>query len=535
MSRIKSLEETSPGVWRAKYQGNYGLYTIKIVTDGEKTKSFSCTCPSSGYPCKHIGMVEQAIAGRIEEAKKPKGNSEIRAADLLRDVPREELYNFIVRQAENNAVLSEAIMLAFSGRLSGRIDNAYSKILRGAFAKINLEDHDIYDYDGNLYIDPLDQWINKIEEHIEQNNYGEAVSICKACIEEFSSWLDDVGNDDIYCAVDYEPKLINLLETAAAKSDSGISLRELYDYCVSEMGKDKYAGTEMFDRFNDLLMNLSAKLNPEEFLVLQDKLLEEIEDKSSYAAEKIFRRKLTVYRENGQAKKAWELIRNNPQIESFREELVKKYIEEKKYGEAKKLIADVKEGEEKNRGNRRRTDIWDRFLLDIARKEGDIPNIRKIAYSFIEDYFQEKYYRIYKSSFSAAEWPKAAKSLVKHYQDGNKYFSNSAAKVMTEEEDAEALLLYLEKYPAISHLTEHYRVIAGKYPQRVLALFRITIDACAEQHTGRSSYGDLIRWLKIMMKIKGGAALAADMLGQYRIRYKNRRAMQEMLGKAFPK
>jgi uncharacterized protein (DUF2267 family) len=533
MNGIKSLEETSPGVWRAKYQGNYGVYTIKIVTDGKKTKSFSCSCPSSGHPCKHIGMVEEAIAGRIKKSGKPKADSEIEVAELLRDVPHKELYDFIVRQAENNTVLADAIALAFSSRLSGGGRNVYSAILRSAFEKVNLEDHDIYDYDGNLYVEPLDQWINKIEEFIERKDYGEALSLCKACIEEFAAWLDDQG-DELYFAQDYESELVKLLETMVVDPDSGIDARELYDYCVSEMEKDKYAETEMFEQLNDLLMTLSARVNPEEFLVLQDKLLEEVEDKSSYRAEKILGRKLAVYRENKQAKKAWELIRNNIQIESFRKELVEKYIEEKKYGEAKKLIAGVKEGQTE-RGNYRRTDRWDEFLLEIARKEADTPNMRKIAYLFIEDHFLEKYYRIYKSTFSAADWPEAAEALIKHYQGANKYFSSSAADLMVAEEDAEALLLYLEKYPSVSNLAGYYPVIAGKFPLRTLALFRLTIDAYAEQNTGRRFYEDIIRWLKMVMKIKGGAAVAADMLSQYRARYKNRRAMQEMLGGAFPK
>jgi hypothetical protein len=479
-------------------------------------------------------MVQEAIAGRIEKSGKPGADSKIGAAELLRDVPHKELYDFIVRQAENNDVLTEAIELAFSSRLSGGGRNVYSAILRGVFEKIDLEDHDIYDYDGNLYVEPLDQWIHKIEEFIEQNNYSEAVSLGKACIEEFAAWLDDHEGDEFYFARDYESELIEPLKTIAANPGSGIDARELYDYCVSEMEKDKYAGTEMFDQLNDLLMTLSARVNPEEFLVLQDKLLEEVEDKSSYQAEKILRRKLAVYQENRQAKKAWELIRNNIQILSFREELVKKYIEEKKYGEAKKLIADVKEGRETERGYRRK-DKWDEFLLEIAQKETDIPNTRKIAYRLIEDHFLEKYYRIYKSSFDAAEWPKAAKSLVKHYQDRGNYFSNSAADLMAAEEDAEALLMYLEKYPSASNLVAYYPVIAGKFPERLLALFRTAIDAYTERNTGRRSYEDVIRWLKIMTKIKGGGAVAADMVSQYRIQYKNRRAMREMLDGAFAK
>jgi hypothetical protein len=149
-------------------------------------------------------MVEEAIAGRIEKSGKSKADSEIGVAELLRDVSHKELYDFIVRQAENNTVLAKAIALAFSSRLSGGGRNVYSAILRDAFEKIDLEDHDIYDYDGNLYVEPLDQWTDKIEEFIEQNNYNEAVNLCKACIEEFPAWLDDNGGDDLYFAQDYE-------------------------------------------------------------------------------------------------------------------------------------------------------------------------------------------------------------------------------------------------------------------------------------------------------------------------------------------
>ncbi|MDR1238780.1 MAG: SWIM zinc finger family protein, partial [Treponema sp.] len=65
MSDIIDLRETSPNRWQAKYQGNYGVYTIKIATDGKHRGEFSCTCPSDYYPCKHIAIIEEAIAERI--------------------------------------------------------------------------------------------------------------------------------------------------------------------------------------------------------------------------------------------------------------------------------------------------------------------------------------------------------------------------------------------------------------------------------------------------------------------------------------
>jgi hypothetical protein len=46
MSGIIELIQTAENNWKAKYQGNYGIYTIKITTDGKKTIKFSCSCPS---------------------------------------------------------------------------------------------------------------------------------------------------------------------------------------------------------------------------------------------------------------------------------------------------------------------------------------------------------------------------------------------------------------------------------------------------------------------------------------------------------
>ena len=38
---IVELRQTAENEWKAKYQGNYGLYTIRITTDGRKTVKFS--------------------------------------------------------------------------------------------------------------------------------------------------------------------------------------------------------------------------------------------------------------------------------------------------------------------------------------------------------------------------------------------------------------------------------------------------------------------------------------------------------------
>jgi hypothetical protein len=186
VNSIIELRETSPNHWRAKYQGNYGVYTIKITTDGKRRSAFSCSCPSDYYPCKHIAMIEEAIAERTaKNPASPKTGKDISAGELLKKLTHEELYDFTARIVKNNPDLSNAVLLEFSDKIETNNKNKYGPIIRRGLADVSFDDEDYY------------------------------------------------------------------------------------DYCMSEMPKEKYAGTMMFDGFNDLLMEVSAKVDPEAFIALQ--------------------------------------------------------------------------------------------------------------------------------------------------------------------------------------------------------------------------------------------------------------------------
>ena len=90
---IVSLQEISDNSWRARYHGNYGVYTIKIKTDGKKTVEFSCSCPSSYYPCKHIPMIENAIKQDISDNAKNDKKHNVTVEQLLEKATQKELRN----------------------------------------------------------------------------------------------------------------------------------------------------------------------------------------------------------------------------------------------------------------------------------------------------------------------------------------------------------------------------------------------------------------------------------------------------------
>jgi hypothetical protein len=197
MNGILDLRETSANNWTAKYQGNYGVYTIKITNDGKRTTQFSCSCPSDYSPCKHIAMIEEAVAERIAKNKKNAKSGAIITEELLKNVSLEELRDFIARQAKYNPELHNALLMEFAPRIGNKRGNKYTLIIRTALQSVHFYEDDYY---AEVYqdIDALDQWLTQAEACLKNKNYSEMILICKACIEEFASWLTTENEDVSY-------------------------------------------------------------------------------------------------------------------------------------------------------------------------------------------------------------------------------------------------------------------------------------------------------------------------------------------------
>jgi hypothetical protein len=531
MSDIIDLRETSPNHWQAKYQGDYGVYTIKISTGGKQGNNFSCSCPSSYYPCKHIAIVEQAIAERIAKnagnRKSGKG-PKLSVEELLGKLTHKELYNFLIGIVRNNPDLTNAVFLEFSEKIEDGSGNKYVSIIRKGLEDTELDEEAFYNSEEVTYIDILDEWAAKAEQFLKEKKTSEAVLIARAWIEEYAAWLSGtIADSDLIDWIDetYQSRPFEILEKAAA--DPKADLKALYDYCMTEMPKEKYAGLEMADHFNDLLIPLSVKVNPEAFIELQQKLLSQVQDKSSYEAKKILSRIIDFYKMRRNPKKAWSYVEDNIQIETFRRMVVEKRIEQKKYAEAKKLIHDyIDRGQDKYH-----SDDWDEYLLQIARRENDIPSIRSISHSFIEGSFNKQYYEIYKSAFDAGEWEKEFEKLFRHYDAQKNSWYDSAADLLAFEGKAERLMERIGKGLSLDKLEKYHAFFAGAFPENTLVLFRQALDDYAEKNTGRTHYEHIIEVFKMMKKIPGGAAAAADMKARYLTVYKNRRAMMEILNR----
>jgi hypothetical protein len=526
MYGIVELRRTAENNWKAKYQGNYGIYTIKIKTDGEKTVEFLCSCPSDYYPCKHIAIIEEAVAEQTAINKKQdKNDGEVK--ELLRGVSAEKLQEFIADQTKYNDELLNAVLLEFAANTKNIKGNKYSRIIQRALASVDLHQYedDYYSSEEGQNIDILDQWFDKAGDCVRQKHYDEAILICKACIEEYSQWLYNTGEDaSLFFSEEYQSIPFDIMEEAAEYANR----KSLFDYCLAEMKKKKYVKTDFYYQFHRLLGNIAVTIDPDAFIALQDELLSEIKDKSSDDAETVLRRKIDFCKRIDREDNAWVLIEENIQIESFRMELAVKKTEERNFLGAKKLINDFI-AEQKQKQDSYINSAWYKLLLDIAQEEDDIPAIRKLAYGFIKNSFNMKYYEIYKITFSDSEWIDEREKLFQHYDE--KYFNRSAADFLVAEKEIGRLLNYVEKNISVQELEHYYKEFSSAYPEKTLELFRKVIVPYAENNVGRYYYEYIFSLLKKICHIKGGKKIASDLVADFQMRYKNRRAMMEILRK----
>jgi hypothetical protein len=177
-------------------------------------------------------------------------------------------------------------------------------------------------------------------------------------------------------------------------------------------------------------------------------------------------------------------------------------------------------------------DEWDDFLLQIALAENDVSATRSISHSFIKNSFSEQYYQIYKSAFTSDEWPEKFEELLAHYKTERGLGSHSAAELLAAEGMGERLMEYIEKNLSLEKIERYHAFFAAAFPEKTLALFRKVVDDYAHNNTGRSCYIRIVEVFDKMKRIPGGDTVTADMKATYLLKYKNRRAMREILNRS---
>ena len=135
-------------------------------------------------------------------------------------------------------------------------------------------------------------------------------------------------------------------------------------------------------------------------------------------------------------------------------------------------------------------------------------------------------YKELKKQYTAEEW------LEKREEVFKKLPANAhIARLYKEEKMYDRLLSYVLNSPGLYALQEYENVLKKEYPEQILDKYKNEVNKMALHTSDRKHYSYLVSLLRRMQQIKGGTKLVEIIVGDWKVKYKNRPAMMDELRK----
>ncbi len=339
---------------------------------------------------------------------------------------------------------------------------------------------------------------------------------------------DDFGTS-LYCehAGDLLMKVVGHPKTTQKqKTDILQELRQIAEISI-------YRNYGIYD-IDELMMQINLSIQPtEKALELIDGLLET--RKGTYDLYQLVLRKVNLLLEQNEEQKANETIRQYLYLTEIREMEVEKLIVRCQYDEAIRLLDEGIEmaKEETYPGT-------DSKWLEIKLKIYEMTNrtsevIDTCRLLFVTGRDKLTYYSKLKTLIPKEQWKSFLDTMMKETEFSN-YFSfggSAEADIYVKEQDNERLftLLSSTRFDQLEALMRYAHYLKDTHSEQLIAMYTSSLNDYAERKMGRRNYEFITQVLPCIHKLKGGQTAVKNIVAEFRIKYKRRPAMMEVLEK----
>ena len=553
---VSELEEDSPGEWTATVEGTEN-YSVEISMDGKEIKSWYCDCPYDGEICKHVVATLLAIRDnekKVNRSAFSKMKVEVKEAvvidetvnmqQLLSFVNPQELSQFIYEYASMHSEFKTALLNRFMAKeLSATSKEKdyraeIQKVFNDSYYNKKSRYHnryDDFDCDWETVFNRMDIFLEKADFFLNVGNIDTAIDIALQTLRSIGENYEDelLYNDDLYPS-DYCEQagdlLIKVIEhpKTTQKQKTAI-LQEL-----GQLAKlSTYRDYDLYD-IDELLMQINLSIQPaEKALELIDKLLEERKD--TYDLYQIVLRKVNLLTGLHEEQKAADTIRQYLYLTEIREMEVDKLIASCQYDEAIRLLNEGIEIAEKEE-HIGTVDEWLKTKLriyEMTHQTSDVINTCRLL--FVSGRDRLEYYSKLKTLVPKEEWKSFLDTMMKETQF-SKYFSfgeNDEAEIYVREKDYERLFMLLlsVNYNQLKALMKYAHHLKNTHSEPLIAMYTSLLNDYAEQNLGRNHYEFVAQALLCAKKLNGGQEAVKRLVAEFRIKYKRRPAMMEVLAR----
>lgn len=521
-------------------------YEVEIsLCNGEVTDMY-CSCPyaSDGRNCKHMAAVlyEWSENDIDEEELETAVNTDLFAPAYTINAYKKKLaaVEELIAGAEEEAVRSFlASVLAEDEKLLLRFHNTVNK-------QVTKEDI-------NNYIRQVDMIADRYLGREHFISYYEA--------DGFISDLEDIIEEDVCRMID---------------NDNYLSAFELMNYIFVLIGDvdmdDSDGGTGMLaDRIYQLWLELLVKVSQEDKKYMFNWFTAHLDGSViDYLEEYIEQIIMEEFEE-----KEYEQAKLD-----FIEDMIKK--SEKKesdwsrdYGIGKWAVRYLEMLEEKNVPEQQIEEVckkyWvnssvRRYYIDMYMKKKEYDHVIRILdecilldkqYNGLISEYSKKKKEIYLLQGNKNAYIEQLWKLVLEHEAGNLELYKELKAQYTDEEWSikreeifkklpayahverlykedklyDRLLAYVLKSSGLYALQEYENVLKKEYPEQILNKYRNEVNKMAVHTSDRKHYTYLVSLLRKMQQMKGGTKLVEQIATDWKVRYKNRPAMMDELGK----
>ena len=553
---VSELEEDSPGEWTATVEGTEN-YSVEISMDGKEIKSWYCDCPYDGEICKHVVATLLAIRDnekKVNRSAFSKVKVEVEEAvvidetvdiqQLLSFANPQELSQFIYEYASMYSEFKTALLNRFMAKeLSATSkEKDYRAEIQSVFndSYYNRKSryhnrYDDFDCDWETVFNRMDIFLEKADFFLNVGNIDTTIDIALQTLRSIGENYEDglLYNDDLYPS-DYCEQagdlLIKVIEhpKTTQKQKTAI-LQEL-----GQLAKlSTYRDYDLYD-IDELLMKINLSVQPaEKALELIDKLLEERKD--TYDLYQIVLRKVNLLTGLHEEQKAADTIRQYIYLTEIREMEVDKLIASCQYDEAIRLLNEGIEIAEKEE-HIGTVDEWLKTKLriyEMTHQTSDVINTCRLL--FVSGRDRLEYYSKLKTLVPKEEWKSFLDTMMKETQF-SKYFSfgeNDEAEIYVREKDYERLFMLLlsVNYNQLKALMKYAHHLKNTHSEPLIAMYASLLNDYAEQNMGRNHYEFVAQALLCAKKLNGGQEAVKRLVAEFRIKYKRRPAMMEVLAR----
>ena len=520
-------------------------YDVTVTLDGDEVTDYSCTCPyDMGPVCKHVVAAMFCLADgesmKLDDKgiAKPKTTTKKRftkkdVEKLLSTLSNDDLKNFIRSICSSNRYVRQEFVSSHINLVMPVSTETYTLQIDELLESCS-DRHGFIEWNRAGDVGQgLEDIIEAAKNAANDHDWQEAFCRLKAILAKADLLLNscDDSNGDIGGPI---KEALSFLQELSERTLPEAFRKELFVYCLDCFKRNVLDGWYWNWTFAECAVALTKSKKDCEPL---EHLLDNYKSSSVYSESTDHRHvldiRLLMIDKWGTKEEATEFMNVNMDNPDFRRKLINKSMDAKDFHEVIRIANDgIKKDEEKYPGL---ANDWRNYQLLSYIEMGDSMNIAILARYFLlgsGDRYnkREYYYDLLKEHTPEDQWQETIQGCISELKRKCMPNQDFIMQIYEWEQEWQQYFDTLRKCVTLRRMEDAEPALAKRYGDDFISLYADALRNYVKGNMGRSSYQEACRYLRRIKKL-GAKEVVEELIAEFRVKYKARRALLEELSR----